>query len=83
MKAFHESIKIGLNAISHNKIVTFGITPEHPETGYGYLELDSFSSENFSDVLNFIEKPEKSLAQKMLEAGNFLWNGILCSLLSP
>ena len=74
LKAFHESIKIGLNAISHNKIVTFGITPEHPETGYGYLELDSFSSENFSDVLNFIEKPEKSLAQKMLEAGNFLWN---------
>ena len=37
LKAFHESIKIGLNAIKQNKIVTFGITPEHPETGNGYL----------------------------------------------
>ena len=36
---FHEAIKVGLSHVQNQKIVTFGIKPMHPETGYGYLEL--------------------------------------------
>lgn len=54
-------------------LVTFGITPEYPETGYGYIE----AVEN--DVKAFHEKPELSVAKKYLEAGNFYWNsGMFC-----
>ena len=73
---FHEAIKVGLEQVQNGKIVTFGIQPTHPQTGYGYLEL----SEKISDplgalsVVNFVEKPDQKYAEKMLAAGNFLWN---------
>ena len=54
-------------------LVTFGITPTSPETGYGYIEADG------EDVKRFVEKPDRATAEKYLLAGNFYWNsGIFC-----
>ena len=57
-------------------IVTFGITPNEPHTGYGYIEIDG--SENHTDdsfnVIKFHEKPDFKTAQKYLQKGNCLWN---------
>ena len=73
-KNFHQAIKIGLNEIENGKIVTFGISPSYPETGYGYIQLDKPSSEGPRKVLKFIEKPDKMLAKRMLNKGNYFWN---------
>ena len=71
---FHQVIKIGLNEIENGKIVTFGISPSYPETGYGYIQLDKSSSEGPRKVLKFIEKPDEMLAKRMLNEGNYFWN---------
>lgn len=56
-----------------NNLVTFGITPTAPETGFGYIEADQNS------VKAFHEKPDKKTAQSYLEAGNYYWNsGMFC-----
>ena len=73
---FHESIKVGLTHAQNRKMVTFGIKPTHPETGYGYLELSIDPLDNYgsSDLKTFVEKPNLQNAKQMVEAGNYLWN---------
>lgn len=73
---FHIAILTGLAHVQRGKIVTFGIKPAHPETAYGYLELSEKMIDDLgtSEVLNFIEKPNKKKAEQMLVAGNFHWN---------
>ncbi|MDA7592279.1 mannose-1-phosphate guanylyltransferase/mannose-6-phosphate isomerase [Rhodobacteraceae bacterium] len=73
---FHQAISFGLSYVHDRKMVTFGIKPTHPETGYGYLELstDFLDPSGTSDVLRFVEKPDLKDAVKMLKTGNFLWN---------
>lgn len=75
-KAFHKVIKIGLSYVNKGKIVTFGINPTHPDTGYGYLELSTNALDSYgtSDLKAFVEKPEMDKAEQMLANGNFLWN---------
>ena len=72
--AFHSAVLTGLGATESGKIVTFGIIPTRPETGYGYLEFSKISQGEIVDLVRFVEKPEASNACKMLEAGNYLWN---------
>ena len=56
-----------------DNLVTFGITPQYPETGFGYIEADG------EDVLSFKEKPDLTTAQSYLDAGNYYWNsGMFC-----
>lgn len=56
-----------------DQLVTFGIQPTYPETGFGYIEAREF------DVLSFKEKPELTLAQSYIDQGNFYWNsGMFC-----
>lgn len=58
-------------------LVTFGIAPTRPETGYGYLELAAGADPQADapqSLARFVEKPDADTAAKMLEAGNFLWN---------
>ena len=56
-----------------NNLVTFGIKPTYPETGYGYIEAKGH------DVESFKEKPELDIAQKYIESGNYYWNsGMFC-----
>lgn len=71
---FRSAVLTGLDAVKNGKIVTFGITPTRPETGYGYLELSKFTSDEPVELVRFVEKPDKSNALTMLEAGNYLWN---------
>lgn len=57
------------------KIVTFGITPDRPETGYGYLELGSDPVAGQTTPLSrFVEKPDRETAQDMIATGRYLWN---------
>ena len=74
--AFHAAIKVGLSHVQNQKLVTFGIKPTHPETGYGYLELssDPLDDHGSSDLKTFVEKPNLQDAQQMLDAGHYLWN---------
>lgn len=73
---FHKAISIGLPHVRKGNVVTFGIKPKHPETGYGYLELanDNLDNSGTSSVVRFVEKPSFDNANKMIEARNFLWN---------
>ncbi|MER5173999.1 mannose-1-phosphate guanylyltransferase/mannose-6-phosphate isomerase [Thioclava kandeliae] len=73
--AFHSAIVAGLEAVAQGHLVTFGITPDRPETGYGYLELASEPAGTTPVTLKrFVEKPDATRATEMLAAGNFLWN---------
>lgn len=73
---FHAAIKVGLFHVQNRKMVTFGIKPTHPETGYGYLELSTnpIDDHGTADLTNFLEKPSLLDAKQMLEAGYYLWN---------
>lgn len=61
-------------AESDNKIVTLGISPTRPDTGYGYIELGNEVEDQLYKVAQFKEKPEQSTAQEYLDSGNYLWN---------
>ena len=70
---YTKSIKRAIELAKEGFIVTFGIEPSKPETGYGYIEHDA------EKVLSFREKPNKEDACKFIEDGNFLWNsGMFC-----
>jgi mannose-1-phosphate guanylyltransferase/mannose-6-phosphate isomerase len=68
--AIDEAYKVALDG----QLVTFGIKPTHPETGYGYLELSKISTTQAVPLKAFVEKPDLTHAEKMLQSGNFLWN---------
>ena len=72
--AFHAAICEGLKETENGRIVTFGITPTRPETGYGYLELSAASSGGAVHLKQFVEKPDTAAAKAMLDAGTYLWN---------
>ncbi len=57
----------------NSQLITFGIKPTQPHTGYGYLEVASTKS-NITNVLKFKEKPDFNLAQRFISSGNFFWN---------
>lgn len=55
-------------------LLTFGVKPNRPETGYGYIQLGDRIDANFSRVKTFTEKPDLELAKVFLESGEFYWN---------
>lgn len=59
---------------SNNAIVTIGISPSRPETGYGYVEAGEVVNGEICKVNAFKEKPDHETAEKYLKAGNYLWN---------
>lgn len=78
--AFIECIQGGIKAANSGRIVTFGVMPTHPSSAYGYIRsgepLDAFASK----ALQFIEKPSRTDAEKLLLEGNAFWNaGIFLS----
>lgn len=71
---FREIIsKAADQAKAHDKLITLGIKPTRPETGYGYIQYHTEKS-FAKKVKTFTEKPELSLAKKFLESGDFVWN---------
>lgn len=71
---FAEVLKIAIKeADNSDKLITVGITPTFPATGYGYIQYADVPSE-VKPVLKFIEKPNEETAKKYLDSGNFAWN---------
>jgi mannose-1-phosphate guanylyltransferase len=71
---FLETIKVGLDFIENNDcLLTLGIKPSRPETGYGYIQIDEGET-NLRRVKTFTEKPNAELAQIFFETGEFFWN---------
>ena len=73
---FKETINNGIEYASKGKLVTFGISPNSPETGYGYIEAyEELTTKNkSSNIKKFIEKPTKELAEKLLKDKRYTWN---------
>lgn len=78
--ALHNAITAAENLAQQGFIVTFGIKPDRPETGYGYIETDSKHLLNRGyKVRSFTEKPSMSLAEQYIDKGGFYWNsGMFC-----
>ncbi len=74
--AFHTTIKRAADFAYNSKgLVTIGISPSRPETGFGYIQIDeSEVFENIFKVLTFAEKPNYATAVRFFESGDFLWN---------
>jgi mannose-1-phosphate guanylyltransferase/mannose-6-phosphate isomerase len=74
--AFQSAVRIAINMANENRLVTFGVLPTHPETGYGYIKTDQVSSrlEGGFVVEKFVEKPNLATAQEYLASGNYYWN---------
>ena len=68
-EAFAQAVKEAAVLARQGRIVTFGIVPDHPETGYGYIARGQGS-----EVTKFVEKPDQALAEQYLALGNYLWN---------
>ena len=72
--AFKKMVLSGRAAAEAGAIVTFGVAPDRPETGYGYIELGQPSHGAAFAVEKFHEKPDLATAQKMVDAGHYVWN---------
>ncbi len=72
--AFHGAIEAGARAAAADRLVTFGITPERPETGYGYIEAGDALTDGVRAVRRFVEKPDAATAAEYLASGRFYWN---------
>ncbi len=75
-EGFKKTCRQALHFTAHIKaLVTLGIKPTHPNTGYGYIQFEQQEvSENVFKVKTFTEKPDKELAKTFISSGDFLWN---------
>ena len=71
---FHDRLRAAIALAGDGFIVTFGIRPHYPETGYGYVEGGKKVSHGALALERFVEKPNQATARKYIEAGNFFWN---------
>lgn len=71
--AFHQAIVHAASAAADNKLATFGIVPDRAETGYGYIQFEK-SSDDYSAVKQFVEKPNQEVAEQYVASGEYLWN---------
>ncbi len=72
---FLEAIEKGLEFVADSdRLLTLGIKPNRPETGYGYIQIAEQEKETFYKVKTFTEKPELDLAKVFVESGEFYWN---------
>lgn len=74
VSAFERSIHTALPLATAGHLVTFGIVPSQPETGYGYLEQGEPLGDGGFKVQRFVEKPDRATAEHYLESGNYFWN---------
>jgi mannose-1-phosphate guanylyltransferase/mannose-6-phosphate isomerase len=71
--ALNDAISVAQELADQNGIVTFGITPDRAESGYGYIEIDG------TRVIRFVEKPDKETAEQYVLGGKHVWNsGMFC-----
>ena len=74
-EAFRQSVIRAAQAAEQGQLVTFGITPTHPETGYGYICIqEKTAAEGVSKVARFVEKPDMATAEQYVASGEYFWN---------
>ena len=71
---FREAVANGLGAAADGHLVTFGVPPSTPETGYGYIRAGEALEGGARRVAEFVEKPDRATAERYVESGAFLWN---------
>ena len=74
---FVKSVELGMNFCNKDKLVTFGVIPNTPETGYGYIEAENpLDKENIKGekIKKFLEKPDLITAKKLIKDNHFAWN---------
>jgi mannose-1-phosphate guanylyltransferase / mannose-6-phosphate isomerase len=74
LEAFAESIEAGCSAAQSGRLVTFGVVPDAPETGYGYIRAQSGSTGRVRPVAEFAEKPSLECARNYVASGDYFWN---------
>ncbi len=77
--AFHRSLIPAQSEAKQGRLITFGIVPDYPATGYGYIEAGSKLNRDVYEVTRFKEKPDAATAASFISQGNFYWNsGMFC-----
>ncbi|NQV83839.1 MAG: mannose-1-phosphate guanylyltransferase/mannose-6-phosphate isomerase [Rhodospirillales bacterium] len=76
-EAFAAAVATGLGAAAQGKLVTFGVVPDHPATGYGYIQKGDAidGAEGCFAINSFTEKPDAATAEQYISQGDFFWNG--------
>ena len=74
--AFQQAVRTALPAVQQGKLVTFGIVPSAPETGYGYIQrgAEATGAAGLFQIARFVEKPNLERAQQFLKSGDYFWN---------
>ncbi len=73
--AFQLAIDVALPLVERGWLATFGITPDGPETGYGYIRTGEEVAPGANRVARFVEKPDLDTAVSMIASGDYVWNG--------
>ncbi len=71
---FHQAVQLGVAEAEQGSLVTFGIVPTQPETGYGYIRADQSANSSVYPVAEFVEKPDMETAKSYLASGDYYWN---------
>ncbi len=74
LQGFHDCLRKAVSLAAMNYVVTFGIKPDYPETGYGYIEGGRKLKESALAIKRFVEKPDEETARHYVKAENFFWN---------
>jgi mannose-1-phosphate guanylyltransferase len=73
-QTFIQTVHAALEGAAGNKLVTLGIQPTRPDTGYGYIQYEPNPAGSITKVRAFTEKPDEAHAKTFVESGEFLWN---------
>lgn len=74
-EAFHHCLRTAIATAGSGRLVTFGITPTRPDTGFGYIQADlSEKTDGASPVVRFAEKPDLATAEAFISSGDYFWN---------
>lgn len=74
-EAFLAAVEAALPTVDEGWLCTFGITPDGPDTGYGYIQMGEDIAPGVRSAEQFVEKPDLTTARGYIEAGNYVWNG--------
>lgn len=73
-EVFEGAVRLGYERALNGQFVCFGIVPDHPHTGYGYINRGAPAAEGVFAVNSFVEKPEQAVAEEYVASGDYFWN---------
>ena len=74
VEALQSAVNEALTVVDEGRLITFGLIPSRPETGYGYIRCGDRLSGSISELAQFVEKPDVATAETYLESGDYVWN---------